>query len=193
MIQLFIVKKGKFMAKYQSVNGKWPEGTNDGRDIVPSEQEAISGAKRLYRKAFGKPFRGKVKTTSGRNYTYVRRHVLYVNPNQKSWAGNGGWHEIVHGLSHYAARSIWNEAHGARHAFIERELIEYVVAHGFLEGKLRSKAKPKPEKKIEKHAALLTKIQRWESKLKRAQNALKKLNRTLVRYEKAVCYPPNPK
>jgi hypothetical protein len=55
--------------QYVSVNGKWPEGTNDGRNIVPDGQEAISACKRLYRRAFGKPWSGKWELTTGNRYT----------------------------------------------------------------------------------------------------------------------------
>src|SRR4051812_46509336 len=151
------------MAKYQSVNGKWPESTREGRDLVPTEQEAITGAKRLYRKAMGKAFKGKVKATSGRRYTWIRSGVMYVKPNMD---GKGGWHEIVHGLSHYAARRLWGEAHGARHAFIERELVEYVMTHGFLEGKLKRETKPKPPVKELRYTSIITRIKKWETKQK---------------------------
>lgn len=172
------------MPKYTSVNSKWPEGTNEGREIIPTPQEAISGAKRLYRKAFGKPFKGKVKLTSGRNYTYVRRHVLYVNPNQKTWQGNGGWHEIIHGISHHASQALWKENHGPNHATIERDLIEYTVSHGFLEGKLKSKVALPPDKKSIQLDRTLASINRWEAKLKRAQRALIKLHQKRKRYER---------
>lgn len=168
------------MAKqnYISVNGKWPEGTNDGRDIIPTEQEAISACKRLYRRAMGKPFIGKFKITSGRRYTWIRNGVFYVNPNQKSWAGNGGWHEIVHMISHIASSRRYNENHGSRHASIERDLIQYVVEQGWLDGKLKTKAAPKPDKKTAKLDSVASRIKKWESKLKRAETALRKLRRT---------------
>lgn len=170
------------MAKYENVNGKWPVGTNEGRDLIPTNQEAITGAKRLWRKAFGKAFKGKVQITSGRRYTWVRNHVLYVNPNQKTWKGNGGWHEIVHGISHIASQRLWKENHGPRHAFIERELIEYVVNNGFLDGKLKREIKAKPDKREIRYSNVVTRIARWETKLKRAQTALRKLRSTKARY-----------
>lgn len=173
------------MAKYESVNGKWPAGTNEGRDLIPTEQEAVTGAKRLWRKAFGKAFKGKVQITSGRRYTWVRNHVLYVNPNQKTWKGNGGWHEIVHGISHIASQRIWKENHGPRHAFIERELIEYVVSNGFLDGKLRRETKTAPAAKDVKYDRVIKRISAWETKAKRAATALRKLHKTKARYDRA--------
>lgn len=172
------------MAKYDSVNRIWPEGTNEGRNIILSDQECMALAKRLYRKAFGKPFKGKIKITSGRNYTYVRSHVLYVNPNQTTWQGNGGLHEIVHGISHLAARRLWNEAHGPNHATIERDLIDYVINNGFHLGKLKSKAKPKPDRKTKRVESIATRIKKWEAKRKRAETALRKLNRAKKRYDR---------
>ena len=128
------------MAKYSSVNGAWPEGTNDGRDIVPTPQEALSGFKRLYRKAMGRPYKGKLHLVSGNRHTWYgeKPGTINVNPNEQSrgsrFHGGGGWHEIVHSVSHMASRRLYNEGHGPRHAFIERELIKMVVDGGWLEG-----------------------------------------------------------
>lgn len=172
------------MAKYQSVNGAWPEGTREGRDLKPTPQEALSGARRLYRKAFGKPFKGTMRLTSGNRYTYIRRGVFYVNPDQDG----GGWHEIVHGISHYASSRLHPNApgHGAQHAFIERELIAYVVEQGWLEGKLKREAKPEEDPIAERHARVLARIAAWESKQRRAETALRKLARQRRYYETRV-------
>jgi len=184
-----VKKKGEPMAKYGSVNGQWPDGTNDGRDIIPTLEEAMSGAKRLYRVAMGKPFRGTMKATSGRRHTWIRRHVFYVNPNEKRWAGssiNGGWHEIVHSISHMAARRLYREGHGPRHAWIEKQLIAHVVRSGWLDGKL--KREPREAKlvdpKAEKLVGIEARIKRWQAKQKRAQTALRKLERQLKYYER---------
>ena len=182
------------MAKYDSVNGQWPEGTNDGRDIIPTPEEAMSGAKRLYRVALGKPYRGTMKLTSGRRHTWIRRHVFYVNPNEKRWSGssiNGGWHEIVHSISHLAARRLYREGHGPRHAWIEKELIAHVVRSGWLDGKLKRKAsEPKPvDPKAEKLTSIEARIKRWQAKQKRAATALRKLERQRKYYAKQKTAP----
>lgn len=168
---------------YESVNQSWPEGTNDGRDLKPTPQEALAGAKRLYRIAMGKPWTGPVKITSGRNYTWPRRGVLLVNPDQRG----GGWHEIVHSLSHLAARRLYNEAHGPRHAWVERQLIQAVVTKGWLNGSLKRKpSEPKPpvDLRQQKLASINAKLKRWQSKLKRSQNAIKKLERQRRHHER---------
>ena len=164
------------MAKYQSVNGAWPEGTNEGRDLKPTPQEAMSGARRLYRKAFGRPFKGTMKLTSGRRVTWIRRGVFYVNPDER---GNGGWHEIVHSVSHYACNRLHPNAkgHGAQHAFIERELIQYVVDSGWLEGKLRRPEKPPTDARTIKAERVAQRLAAWEAKHRRAETALRKLRK----------------
>ena len=178
------------MAKYNSVNGQWPDGTNDGRDIIPTPEEAMSGAKRLYRVALGKPFRGTMKLTSGRRHTWIRRHVFYVNPNEKRWTGsscNGGWHEIVHSISHLAARRLYGEGHGPRHAWVEKQLIAHVVQSGWLDGKLKRKpreAKPPVDPKVAKLTGIAASIKRWQTKQKRAATALRKLERQRKYYER---------
>jgi hypothetical protein len=177
------------MAKYESVNGQWPEGTNDGRDIIPTPEEAMSGAKRLYRVALGKPFKGEMKLTSGRRRTWIRRHVFYVNPNEKrGWSSiNGGWHEIVHSVSHMASWRLHRENHGPRHAWIEKQLIAHVVRSGWLDGKLKRKpreAKPPVDPKAEKLTGIEARIKRWQAKQKRATTALRKLERQRKYYER---------
>lgn len=123
----------------------------------------MSAAKRLYRFAMKKPFRGKIKLTSGRRYTWIRNHVLYVNPDL---GGSGGWHELVHLMSHLCANRLFPKAkgHGAQHAFLEREMIQYVISSGWLDGKLKSKVhsvkpRPIPMDKV------LASIKRWETKV----------------------------
>src|SRR3990167_5541907 len=171
--------------KYRSVNGAWPEGTNDGRSLKPTPQEALAGARRLYRIAMGRPFRGKMTLTSGRNRTWIRRGVFKVNPDEDGTRFHqepdgerrkgGGWHEIVHAISHYAARKLYDEAHGPRHAFIERELIKAVCNKGWLDGKLKrpETIKPKPDLKAIKHQRVQERLAVWERKKKRAETALK--------------------
>lgn len=174
--------------KYQSVNGAWPEGTNEGRNLKPTPQEAMAGAKRLYRIAFGKPFKGTMKLTSGNRFTYIRNGVFYVNPDYGAMEGfpesGGGWHEIVHGISHYACSRLHPNAkgHGHQHAFIERELIKAVVSKGWLEGKLRRE--PKIKAPADPAKRIVESLARWQSKRKRAETAIRKLERKLRYYER---------
>jgi hypothetical protein len=103
------------MVTYASVNASWP---NDVK--VPTQQEAISGAKRLVRYAYkiaredgstlryqSQPF----ELTSGRRYTWPRRGVWKVNPDGYY---TGGWKDMTHDISHWAMRKFWNGAFAAR-------------------------------------------------------------------------------
>ena len=177
--------------KYQSVNGAWPEGTREGRSIKPTAQESLTAARRLYRIAFGRPFRGKMKLTSGRRYTYIRNGVFYVNPDQRYWnGGSGGWHEIVHGISHYACARLHPNAkgHGHQHAFIERQLIGEVVKRGWLEGRLRrpEKVRAPVDARSVKLQRVIARMKRWTARRKRADTALKKLAKQCRYYEKQI-------
>lgn len=171
---------------YESVNGAWPAGTNDGRDLKPTPQEAIAGFRRLYRIAFGRPYRGKIILASGNRRTWYGGpgRSVRVNPDERG----GGWHEIVHSVSHMASRYHYRENHGYRHAFIERELIKAVVERGWLDGKLKREPKIKPpvDRKAAALAITLTAIKRWEAKKRRAETALRKLGRRRTYYERTI-------
>lgn len=162
---------------YERVNGAWPE-------TVPplTGPEAVSAAKRLYRFAMKKPFsrlNGKWTITSGRRRNRVWRWT--VNPDR-------GWKDLVHHLSHLCHRRLRPAAdpHGPQHAFLEREMIEYVVQSGWLDGKLRRTEKPKPGADIRaiRRQRVLERMEAWERKRKRAETALKKLRRQQSYYER---------
>lgn len=177
---------------YKNVNETWPENPP-----VPSPQEALAGAKRLVRLALtlgpedGAPWRkkfgGEFKLTSGRRYTYPRRGVFYVNPNQRSFCF-GGWLSICHDIAHWAGQRLYPTAkpHDHRTAFIERKLAEHVVKSGWLDGKLKRRPKEKPpvDKVAERAARIDAGIKRWDSKRRRAENALRKLKRQQKRLQK---------
>jgi hypothetical protein len=161
---------------YVRVNATWP-------NPLPAltAQEAMSAGKRLYRLGMGRAFKGKIKVTSGRRHSWVRQGVLYVNPDR-------GWHHLVHDLSHYC---FWRthpnrRPHDWRHAAMEKRLIEAVVSGGWLNGKLRREPKPKPDLKTVRQQRIVARIKAWETKRKRAENALKKLYKQQTYYEKTL-------
>lgn len=188
------------MAEYHHVNAAWPEGTREGRDLKPTPQEALTAVRRLYRLIRKRPFRGKVELTSGVRYTGIRSGVLYANPDwgaQKNLfingvpvTGGGGWHELVHMLSHSLVSRMYPNAkgHGHQHAFIEREMIQHVVSKGWLTGALKrpEKEKPKKDLKVIRFERVKARIAKWESRKRRAETALRKLRRTAVHYERTL-------
>jgi hypothetical protein len=168
------------------VNSKWPS------DIpIPSDKEAITGAKRLYRKAMGRPFRGKVVVTSGNRYSWIRSGVMSVNPKRRNaWQPQAGWPDIVHLLSHYFHRRLYprDKPHSHRQLDLEAELTRYVVENGFHEGRLKRKTKEKPKlsRKEKGHQAALAALARWETKLRRAETGVKKYRAKVRYYEKVM-------
>ena len=161
------------------VNTKWPSPLP-----VPSDQEAITGAKRLYRKAMGRPWKGEVKVTSGNRHTWIRGRTMYVNPD--GWPSS--WRGSVHGIAHWCHYQLnpRDSNHSDKQAYLERDLTDYALASGFLTGALKSKAKPKGKKDsvVERHERLMNRETSWETKLTRAQNALKKVQKERRAYER---------
>ena len=161
------------------VNDKWTAAfAEEGANRNPSEQEAIAAVKRLYRTALGRRLTMPLKIPSGNRYTWPKRGVYYVNPARRHWEISGGWKHLVHDVSHYCHWRLHPRArpHSNSQLTIERVLTDYVIDNGWLHGKLKSKAKPKPPvDQVAKRAAQVdANIARWETKLKRAQAALKK-------------------
>lgn len=113
--------------EYKPVNDAWPANTP-----LLRHKEAVSAAKRLYRFGMKKPWKGKVKLTSGNRYNRISYGVLYVNPGK-------GWRSLVHSLSHHVHRRTQpsRPAHGVWHRSLELEMIQYVLRSGWLDGKLR--------------------------------------------------------
>lgn len=93
-----------------------------------------------------------------------------------------GWGRLVHDVAHYIFRRRHPSfaPHAGGHAALEIEIAQYVVAKGWLEGAL---APPKKAKtgtaaaRIDRLNRISAGIKRWESKERRAANALKKLRR----------------
>lgn len=171
---------------YESVNSLWPAGTREGRDLKPTPEEACAAVRKLWRFATRKGCPYRVAATSGRRRGGIHGGVLYVNPDR------GGWHEVVHMVSHYVAWRLHpgSKAHDrkGRHAFIEREMVRHVVESGWLDGKLKRPerpAKPKPDARELRYRRTLAGIKRWEAKARRAKNALRKLQSARKRYERS--------
>lgn len=165
---------------YRTVNEAW--GRPRAELPALTYPEAKAAVRALCRVA-GVPLKPaiKMKETSGNRYTWVRSMVYYINP------GNGWWH-LVHDVSHRCHRRLHRGArpHDPKEAYLERRLIEHVVASGWLDGKLKRpvRQKPKADVKAVRHARVLARIKKWEAKRKRAETALKTLRRQKSYYEK---------
>lgn len=73
-------------------------------------------------------------------------------------------------------RNPKNAPHSARQVYLERDLVDYALASGFLEGKLASKVKavapvepkPKPNKVVVKYNAMVKRRDKWKAEAERA-------------------------
>ena len=158
------------------VNSKWPKDM-----VAPTEQEAIAGTRRLYRKATGRPWSGAVEITSGNRHTWIYRGCLRINP--ASWKG------IVHDISHLAHQRLHpgDRPHSSKQAYLERDLTDYVLSHGFLTGALKRSTRsagPNRDLVAERYLRILAREASWAKKLSRAQNALKKARMDRRGYER---------
>ena len=180
--------------------------SESGRDRlpIPSDQEAITGCKRLFRKFMGYSFKDKIEIVRGNKYTNIRHGVMCINPNRTdNYEGMlpslipkardrfigiyGGWEQIIHLLSHWIAHRKFDSSHDTKHLWLEVKMVRYVFKNKFHLGALKSKPRKIPIVKdvdVVKLENIEKKLARWTTKLKRANTAIKKLNKKKKYYEK---------
>lgn len=179
---------------YGRVNETWDaHGAGFGMQAL-SPEESIKAAKKIYRFMFGKSFPGDVRATSGRRVTWIRRGVMSVNPDRQERNARG-LRALVHDLSHYGHFKLYpgERPHSGTHARLEIRIIKQAIARGWLEGALAPPAPvPEPEPSAAKAEARQRKIdalgkrlEAWERKQRRAENAIKKIRRSLAAYARA--------
>jgi hypothetical protein len=95
-----------------------------------------------------------------------------------------GWPRLVHDYSHRLSQQQFprEQSHGPHHAAIEHEMVQWVLAQGWLTGKL--KPKPREMKPVDRAAHARAMLARWETKLKRTETILKKWQRRVRYYER---------
>lgn len=154
---------------YKRVEAAWPSN-------VPAltADEAVKAARRLYRFTMKRTWMGPVEVTSGNRYAWIRRGVMVVNPEH-------GWKGLVHLMSHaFHNRINDDKPHSRSHARLELKMIKEVIKRGWLGGILQPEPRPtitpqdSARMRVERIDVLLGK---WESKQRRAENAIKKLTR----------------
>ena len=116
--------------------------------------------------------------------TRVRKCWLSLNGNTNTLSK--GWRRLVHDVSHYVHdfRFPNSSNHDLAQAVIEKEMVNYVINQGWLEGKLKTKLKPKPTKDEKQNAKIISLeklIKSWETKEQRAKTYIKKYKTKLRR------------
>ena len=179
--------------------GLWDKLVNErwgGQQPVLSPEDSIVAAKRLYRQAMGREWTGRVQLTSGRRYTWVRRGVLYVNPDMPQ-ARMRGLRAMIHDISHYAhSRLNPSEApHSRRQVALEGRLVTYAINAGWGDGQVRrlgpapkEKAAPEPkppvDKVVQKHARMVARRDKYRAELARLTRLEAKASREVRDYER---------
>lgn len=160
--------------RYASVNELWAAQTA----VAITRAEAEAAARRLFR-AFGKRD-GYPQQRRDAKLGRVRRCWIAAQPTHGIVRG---WARLVHDVSHqiFRARYPKSRPHHPLHAKLELEMAEHVLAEGWLGGLLKPAPKPGKDTRALKLARCEASIKRWESKLRRAQNALRKLRRQHAR------------
>lgn len=182
--------------RYRLLNKLWP----DKLPLMTDKQVRLA-ARVLYKKLTGMPFRGKL-TIKHRGRSWMNKHRIVGNSYQ-------GWHDVIHDWSHDIHQSLYpnEKQHGPHQSYIERMMVEEVLAQGWLNQIEPIEAVPvvieeapstkteiakaeivvvKPVKDIqrERHEKVLKSLKRWEAKLRRAETAIKKLKRQAKYYER---------
>lgn len=104
----------------------------------PTYKEAVNAVRRLFRFIMKRPWPGKFAPAKKRNgYTWPRAGVYYVNPNRRDIynSNKGGWHDLIHDVSHYLYRKKngWaGRPHCRQHARLELKLRKEAVKRGWV-------------------------------------------------------------
>lgn len=162
---------------YERVNAEWP-----GEIPAMTFAEAERATRKLHRKFLKRKCAWTIVPTHGARWGGFSRRGFAINCQGRS--GWPGWKLLVHQLSHNFARKLHPNAdpHSTQHAFLEKEMIAHVVRSGWLAGTLK---RPDPPPKVLtpadrwrlKEARLAARLARWRAKLKRAHNAIRKLEK----------------
>lgn len=175
----------------------WDRMVNDrfaGEQPILTPEESIVAARKLYRHAFGKAFTGRVELTTGNRFTWVRRGVLYVNPDKRE-GQTRGLRSIVHDLSHYAhyRKNPKDAPHSIRQARLERDLATFALDRNWHRGGLAKPepaAKPEPEPKpavdkvVQRYRRMVSRRDRWKADLDRAKRLFAKADAEVRAYRR---------
>ena len=170
---------------YGQVNRMWPD------EIPPITKEEAFKAYKLLTRKFGS------KKVWSEYYNKWETKKLYIGRRRprRCWiclSGtcnllDRGWRRLVHDISHRVYDFRFPQSsrdHNIAQAKIEQEMAQFVIDSGWLDGKLKSKPKPKPtkdEKQTAKTKNLIKLIRSWERKETTAKTYIRKYRLKLKR------------
>jgi len=111
---------------------------------------------------------------------FVRRCWISLKPTKGT---HRGWGRLIHDVGHrvYRYRHPNYRPHGPGEEKIELAIAQF-VRERFLDGSLKDKPKVKPDRLV----VLEERLEKWQRKLARAENAIRKLNRKIAYHRKKV-------
>lgn len=179
--------------------GLWDRLVNErwgGVQPVLSAEDSVTAAKRLYRFAMGREWKGPVKLTSGRRYTWIRNGTLTVNPDMPQRHCRG-LRAMIHDLSHFAHARLHpaDAPHSRRQAQLEGRMVTYAINAGWADGQVRKlgpapkpKAEPEPkpavDKVVVKHARMVARRDKYRKELERLTRLEAKASREVRDYQR---------
>jgi hypothetical protein len=166
-------------AEYERiVESIWKNGSTreQRRNVHPNL--AMNYIRAFWKQEVGSKFRWKIRIGTGNRRTWLHRGVFTVNPAQ-------GWHDINHDMSHFIERRKTGGAHTDAHVRLERNGATLIVKR-FLRDEPYEETVKERDMQAERAGRVDANIKRWEAKLKRAANALKKLKQKKRYYDKVL-------
>lgn len=132
----------------------------------------------MWKQEMGGKLPWRLRIGSGNRRTWMNDFVFTVNPDQ-------GWHDINHDMSHFIERRGSGGAHTDNQVRLEGAGARLIMRR-FLRDEPYVDPKKGRDRVADRAARVDNGIARWESKLRRATNALKKLKRQKRYYDKAL-------
>ena len=174
----------------------WDRAVNDlwgGARPVLSPEASLAAAKKLWRHATGKTWRGKWKLASGNRHTWPRGGVFAVNPDRSGWGSECGIRDIIHGISHYAHRRLHpgDKPHSIRQLQLEARLTKFAAARITIWQAPPAAATPepaaapaKPDKVVLRYRSMVRRRDKWQAEVDRAKRLAAKAAREVREYER---------
>jgi hypothetical protein len=179
---------------YDDVGAAW------GGAILPpiTKAEVVPLAAKLFAKFAKHPDIDPIYLRMPSWFRRGRRCWANTKPQDTKRYANGGHNglgRMVHDCSHYLFEVMHpgKLTHSHVHAALEKAMVDYVVRKGWHLPKAKPEPKPKPDKAEVRALKLLSvtaRIERWEAKARRAENALRKLRRSKAGLERALISGP---
>lgn len=170
--------------RYAMVNSLWQSlGTLPPFTREEATKAAASIARNFGPKRFGQPWQ-----TTNYRIKAVRRCWISSQPVARGDISKGLariCHDLSHDIHDVRVGPSLRRQHSFSHAALELQIAQFAVAQRFHTGRLKPTPPSVEEQRAAKLALIEAGLKRWETKRKRAQNALWKLQRQRDRLTKA--------